>query len=105
MKVNGEAIYSSRPMAPYQAENFCFTQSRDGKTKYLFYLVGENEALPASVDLPAGFAGKASEIGLLGHPASLKIQIINQKTSVNLPKSFLKNSAASPAIVFMLKEK
>ena len=105
MKVNGEAIYNSRPLAPYQAGDLCFTQSKDGKTKYLFYLVKENDAIPASVELPAGFAGKASEIKVLGYPQTIKIKEKNGKKLLTLPESFLKGSVNSPAFVFRISEK
>ena len=103
MKVNGEAIYNSRPLAPYQVDNICYTQTKDGKTKYLFYLVNENEALPATVELPANFVGKASEIKVLGHPQSIKIQLKQGKKVVMLPKSFVKDHPSTPAVVFSLK--
>ena len=103
MKVNGEAIYNSRPLAPYQADNLCFTQSKDGKTKYLLYLATENEALPSSVDLPAVFAGKATEVRLLGHPHSLKINIRDGKKMVIIPASCLKTR--TPALVISITEK
>jgi len=103
MKVNGEAIYNSRPLAPYQAENLCFTQSKDGKTRYLFFLAAENEALPASVDLPAGFAGKATEVKLLGHQQTLKINLKDRKKTVIIPASYHKTMA--PALVISITEK
>jgi len=105
MKVNGEAIYNSRPLAPYQQDNICFTQSKDGKTKYLFFLAKENEALPASVNLPAGFAGKASEASLPGHPQTLKIRSKDGKRTVIIPASYLKTMAKSPALVIRITEK
>jgi alpha-L-fucosidase len=105
MKVNGEAIYNSRPLAPYQSGNICFTQTRDGKTKYLFYMVKENETLPASIELPAGFAGKASEAVLLGHPQTLKIKIKDGKKFLAMPTSYLKVMAATPALVVKISEK
>jgi len=102
MKVNGEAIYNSRPLAPYQHGNICFTQSKDGKTKYLFYLVKENEALPSSVELPSGFVGKATDIMVMGHPFSVKILVKEGKNVVMLPKSFIKEHPSTPAIVFSI---
>jgi len=102
-KLNGEAVYNSRPLAPYQVDNICYTQSKDGKTRYMFYLVKENDPLPSSVELPSGFAGKAHEIRVPGHPQSLKIQTKQGRKMVMLPKSLLEKMSATPAIVFSIK--
>jgi len=55
MKVNGEAIYFTRPIDPYRSENICFTSIRDSSDSairaiYAIFLAGENEkSMPASV--------------------------------------------------------
>ena len=103
MKVNGDAIYNTRPLEPYQQDNFCFTQSKDGKTRYVFYLVKENDALPAFIDLPAAFSGSAKEVLLSGYPHKLKVKQKEGKIRVMIPKIFLKESASSPALVFSIQ--
>jgi alpha-L-fucosidase len=102
MKVNSEAIYNSRPLAPYQVDNFCFTQSKDGKTKYIFYLVEEGESLPESVILPDMPAGKVMKIGLLGYNKKLTIKFKQGKKIVMIPESFRQKIASTPALVFVL---
>jgi len=103
MNVNGEAVYCSKPLSPYHSNNFCYTQSKDGKTRYMFYLVKENDTLPASVELPAAFIGESAEINLLGHPQTLKIQSNHGKKVVIVPGSYLREMPSTPAIVFDLK--
>jgi alpha-L-fucosidase len=46
MKVNGEAIYGSRPMAPYAKNAIRYTQSKDGRTVYAVYLADAREQGP-----------------------------------------------------------
>ncbi len=43
MKINSEAIYDSRPIAPYKDGQVCFTQNKDTKVVYAIYLAGKNE--------------------------------------------------------------
>ena len=45
MKVNGEAIYETRPVAPYKEAKTCFTSLADG-TVYAIYLADEDETAP-----------------------------------------------------------
>jgi alpha-L-fucosidase len=37
MKRNGQAISNSRPLAPFQSANFCFSQSKDGNTRHWYF--------------------------------------------------------------------
>ena len=47
MRINEEAIYNTRPLAPYREGKVCFTQLNDGTT-YAIYLADENEkTIPA----------------------------------------------------------
>lgn len=52
MKVNGEAIYKTRPIAPYADGSWRFTQSKDGNTIYAIYLLDEGQSMPEVVSLP-----------------------------------------------------
>lgn len=45
--VNGEAIYGSRPVAPYKEENICFTHGKHGEI-YAIVLVPEGERMTSS---------------------------------------------------------
>jgi alpha-L-fucosidase len=103
MKANGEGIYNSRPLAPYEMDNFCFTQSKDGKTKYIFYLQPEDQELPTSVELPDVPLGKIMKIGLLGCNETLTIKFKQGKKTVTIPESFRHKMASTPALVFVVK--
>lgn len=52
MNVNGEAIYGTRPIAPYSYDKWRFTQSKDGKVMYAIYMLDEGESMPEVVALP-----------------------------------------------------
>jgi len=103
MKVNGQAIYNSRPLPPYQKNNVCFTQSKDGKTRYIFYLMKEGELLPISIELPDLQVGKVMKIGLLGCDKKLTVKFKQGKKIVMVPESFRQEKAITPALVFVVK--
>jgi alpha-L-fucosidase len=65
MKVNSEAIYGTRAMAPYKDGKVCINRKGE-KTWYIFYMADEGEMMPPAVTmngltLPAG--AKVSVVG------------------------------------------
>ena len=65
MKVNGEAIYGTRPVAPYKEGQVVFT--RKGQTIYAIYLASkEGEGLPSRVTFSALKPASRSKVHLLG---------------------------------------
>jgi len=86
MKVNGEAIHGSKPLIPYEQGNTHFTQSKDGKTKYIFYLSEQDEVkLPAEIVIKNFPVTKKSKIRLLGTGANLKWKSENDNTTILIP--------------------
>lgn len=72
MKVNGEAIYGSRPIIPYKSANICFTSGKDGRV-YAIYLVKAGEsAIPEQITIKGFRPSKGSRVELLGKKGSLK---------------------------------
>ena len=102
MDVNSAAIYNTRPLAPYESGKFCFTQSKDGSTRYAIYLRAENEAMPETVELPEDFVGTAKQVTLLGHAGKLKVQEVEGIKSVAVPKIFRQSMADAPALVIVV---
>ncbi len=65
MKVNGEAIYGTRPIAPYQDGNVSFT--RKGDTVYAIYVTKrEADGMPERISFSALRPAAGSEVRLLG---------------------------------------
>lgn len=52
MAENSSSIYSTRPLYPYAQGDWRMTQSKDGKTAYMIYLVPEGSSGKLSVELP-----------------------------------------------------
>jgi alpha-L-fucosidase len=66
LKLNGEAIYSTRPIAPYEQGDCVFTTKRDG-TIYAIVLGKDDDAgLPEKVSLPPELLARTGKITLLG---------------------------------------
>ena len=66
LKVNGEAIYNSRAVAPYVDGKVRLTKQRDG-TVYFIYLADADEtAMPATIRVTAHRPAEAAQVSLVG---------------------------------------
>ncbi len=87
MAINGEAIYESRPLAPFKEGKVCLTQHKNGKTIYALYLADENEKMPPSkiwfsqLSLPAN-----ATIHLLGNPETLTWEKVGNGFVTEIPE-------------------
>jgi len=101
INVNNEAIYGTKPLAPYHHGNLYFTQAKDEKTKFAFCLKEESDNFPNEIKLPFGVDIRKAKIKLLGYKGSIRATSIQDETIIKLPKltTKLKNS---PALVFSI---
>lgn len=102
MNTHSGAIYNTKPLAPYQEEKFCFTQSIDGKTKYVFYLIDEDKDIPELIDLPSGFPTTKGNVKILGCEEKIEVKSDNGINQIKIPES-IRNSKVYGAIVFVIK--
>lgn len=104
MKVNSEAIYASKPVAPYESGQIVYTQHKDGSAIYAFYLAGEQEhTLPARIDLPGMKAQKGSKVLLLGYDRPLSWKPSEQGMEISIPEKLQKAPPGRYAWVFKFK--
>lgn len=66
LKLNGEAIYGSRPMPPYELGDACFTRKHDGTVYAIVLSRKDGETMPTKVILPSSLTDGAAKITLLG---------------------------------------
>jgi alpha-L-fucosidase len=66
LQLNGEAIYGTRPVKPYEQADCVFTGTRDGTVYAIILAKDDHAGLPESVTLPAELTAKAGTIELLG---------------------------------------
>lgn len=72
MKINSDAIYGTRAMAPYKFDNICITLGKDGSI-YLIYLVEENQtSLPAKIEFDDFSLSADSSVEILGLNTKVK---------------------------------
>jgi alpha-L-fucosidase len=103
MKINCEAIYNSKPVAPYSAQNIFFTQSDDEQSIYAFVLSPSDEAvLTATLRITGIRIGKKSSVRLLGCPKSLKWRMENDVMIIFIPASLQKKFSGKYAAVFKI---
>jgi alpha-L-fucosidase len=87
MKVNGEAIYKTRPIAPYKEAKTCFTSLADG-TVYAIYLAEEDEAAPpATIQLYSHAPTAGAKISMLGVPGGLRWEKTGKGVLIYVPEA------------------
>ncbi len=87
MKVNGEAIYGTRPVAPYKNEKIRFTRQKSGALCAI-YLADEKEtSMPESVVLVGVKAARGASVSLLGAKARLTWKQDGDRMIVSIPGS------------------
>lgn len=103
MKVNGEAIYNSRPLLPYREGNICFTKNKSGNELFAIYLAKEKEEyLPKEFSIPkeaVEFSGKAA---LLGSNEKVKLIEEGNRVKVVLTEKGVKQTGGKPAWVIKI---
>lgn len=91
MKINSEAIYSTRSIAPYKQDKVCYTSKKDG-TLYGIYLADEGEAMPADILLKGITAPKQAKITMLGVSGNCSWKQTGEGVVVTVPASARKRS-------------
>jgi alpha-L-fucosidase len=103
MRVNAEAIYGTKPVAPYKEGQVRFTSLADG-TVYAIYLAGENEtAPPPKIALAAFSPEKESVVRMLGSNESVHWQKSGEGALLTLPSKAVAKPPCHDAWVFKLK--
>lgn len=99
LRVNGKAVYNTRPTALYHDEKVWFTADKDGRTLYAIYALPEGETLPATItwtgNIPTG------KMKLLKSGKTVKYSCEGKQVKVFLPRG-LENEPI--ALEFMLKK-
>ena len=86
LKINGEAIYNTRPIVPYEKGDCIFTVKRDS-TVYAIVLAKDDSAgMPVKFVIPAELNAKACKITLLGFAGELSAgETQNGQTTIVFP--------------------
>ncbi|MGE5425403.1 MAG: alpha-L-fucosidase [Syntrophothermus sp.] len=100
MKINGEAIYNTRPIDPYKTGKTCYTSLPDG-TIYVLYLADENEQkIPAMVNVTGFQPSDGSVVSLLGTEGKLKWNREMNGFTISVPSKYQRNPPCRYVWVF-----
>ena len=103
MKVNGEAIYGTRALAPHKAGKVAFTKATNG-TEYAIYLPGENERqIPAKISLSRLSVPTGTRVTLLGSSTALEYQASDSECVVSIPNEQASNPYCESAWVLKIE--
>ena len=103
MKVNAEAIYGTRPVAPFKEAKTCFTSLPDG-TVYAIYLADEDETAPPSkLMLTSIVPEKGSDVRMLGVREPVRWEKVGKGALLTLPRSALEKPPCRDAWVIKIK--
>ncbi|MCH3923650.1 MAG: alpha-L-fucosidase [Bacteroidales bacterium] len=101
LKVNGEAIYNTRPIYPYKDNGVCFTKNNNGK-EYAIILIDTTNKLKNDYVFSFSDKLKSGNKKVLGQKD--KAQLIKQgdKYSLKFSDAFVRNNQNKDAIVVAL---
>jgi alpha-L-fucosidase len=90
MKINGEAVYGTRSMAPYRDGKVCVNR-KDDNTWYLFYMADEGESMPASITMNGLTLPQGSVVTVPGTKSKCTWQNGTGSFTVNIPSKVRDN--------------
>jgi len=102
MKVNGNAIYATRPIAPYKERNICFTQNKNMSVNAIYLAAKEETTLPATVKIKGLKPAPKASIQLLGYSKGLKWKTENGETTITIPAALQKSPPCKYAWSFLI---
>lgn len=105
MKVHGEAVYATKPLAPYQDGNILYLQSKDGKTVFVYVLSGKTDdvVMPASINLPNITLNKKSKIIYMdGIKEKISYKADGNNTTLSIPASLQNKTVGKYAVAFKI---
>ncbi len=98
LKINGSAIYNTRPIAPYMDGKLRYTAGKDGSANVI-YLLDENESLPGEIAVKGFSPAKGTRISLLGQKGnSLRWEADGDGFKIRVPRQ--KSLPSAYAVVF-----
>ncbi|MDP4282326.1 MAG: alpha-L-fucosidase [Bacteroidota bacterium] len=105
MKINSEAIYNSRPVAPYKTGKVALTRNPDG-TVYALYMADSCEnKIPSEIRIHGIQFPNSATVSLLGKKGNLKWNHCQDGICIMVPPADRKNPPCHYAWVFKIQDK
>ena len=103
IKINGEAIYKTRPIDPFKNGKTCFTSLPDG-TIYVLYLVDEKETqMPPFIEVKGFQPSRGSKVQMLGRTELLKWETSGNDFRIKVPPDCIYHPPCNYAWVFKIR--
>jgi alpha-L-fucosidase len=102
MKVHSEAVYGTKPLAPYEDGNVLYLQSKDKRTVFVYVLSedkNDDVVLPAIINIQNISLNKQSKVVCLDAP---KEKIKTSENILNIPKSLQNKVVGKYAVAFKI---
>jgi alpha-L-fucosidase len=93
MKINGEAIYGTRAIAPYKEKKVCITRKGE-KTLYIYYMADEGEEMPAQIGMSSFSLPPKAKVTFVGTETSLKWTKQGSGFMISIPEKIRKSPPA-----------
>jgi alpha-L-fucosidase len=100
MKVNSEAIYGTRALAPFKEGKVCISK-KGSNTIYIYYMADDGEAMPSQIGMTTFSLPQGAKVSIVGTGTSLKWQKSANGFTVSIPEKVRKNPASK--YVWVLK--
>ncbi len=100
MKVNGGAIYDTRPIAPYREGNVRFTKMKNGMVNAIYVGADSAATLPAEITIEGLHPKRGSAMSLLGSEVHIPWEIKGSSLVIHVPESVRTSPPCRYAWVF-----
>jgi alpha-L-fucosidase len=97
LRVNGEAIYNSKPIAPFKEKNICMTRKSNGNVYFLYLAEKDETSIPSKMVISALQPAPGAKVSLLGSKVSLKWEKKGSGFVVSIPESLRKHKPCNYA--------
>jgi alpha-L-fucosidase len=102
LKVNGDAIYNTRPVDPYKEGKTCYTSSKNGEV-FAIYLPDEDEKTPPpKIFLNSIQPAPGAQVYMLGYEKPLKWQKNGKGAIIDVPAEITRNPPCQHAWSFRI---
>jgi alpha-L-fucosidase len=102
MKINGDAIYNTRAIAPFKEGNICFTMNKDKSVNAIYLAEEDEKSIPEIINISSFTPEKGTKVYLLGYSKPLKWKKIEEGLSISIPSSLQKKPPCQHAWAFKI---
>jgi alpha-L-fucosidase len=104
MRINGGAIYSTRPVAPYKEANICFTRAVSGAVNAIYLAEKDETAMPGVIAIRSFQPAPGSAVYLLGYDTPLSWESNGPGMLVRIPEILRNNPPCKHAWVLRIEQ-